>query len=79
MTQLLGVHSNATPVLSLKYEAILQLLCATLYSLVQCEENCTSKDSNPTCSYDCCHTFIEVLSLGAGVSDTHPPVQYDRI
>ena len=24
------------------------------------------------CSYDCCHTFIEVLSLGAGNSDTHP-------
>ena len=22
------------------------------------------------CSYDCCHTFIEVLSLGAGNSDT---------
>ena len=48
MTQLLGVHSNATPLLSWKYEAILQLLCTTLYSLVQCEENCTSKDSNVT-------------------------------
>ena len=24
------------------------------------------------CNYDCCHTFIEVLSLGAGNSDTHP-------
>ena len=24
------------------------------------------------CSYDCCHTFIKVLSLGAGNSDTHP-------
>ena len=46
MPQLLAVHSNATPVLSYKYEAILQLLCATLYSLVQCEENCTTKDSN---------------------------------
>ena len=31
------------------------------------------------CSYDCCHTFTEVLSLGAGNSDTPPPVQYDRI
>ena len=48
MTQLLGGHSNATPILAYKYEAILQLLCATLYSLVQCEENCTSTDSNAT-------------------------------
>ena len=30
-------------------------------------------------SYNCCHTFIIVLSLGAGNSDTPPPVQYDRI
>ena len=28
---------------------------------------------------DCCDTFIEVLSLGAGNSDTPPPVQYDII
>ena len=48
MPQLLAVHSNATPVLSYKYEAILQLLYANLYTLVQCEENCTSKDSNAT-------------------------------
>ena len=31
------------------------------------------------CSYDCCHTFIEVLSLGADNSDRPPPVQHDRI
>ena len=31
------------------------------------------------CSYDCCHTFIEVLSLGADNSDRPLPVQYDRI
>ena len=31
------------------------------------------------CSYDYHHTFIEVLSLGAGNSGTPPPVQYDRI
>ena len=31
------------------------------------------------CSYDCCHTFIEVLSLGADNSDRPPPVQYDII
>ena len=39
---------------------------------------CNLSQKSP-CSYDCCHTFIEVLSLGAGNSDRRPPVQYDII
>ena len=93
MTQLLGVHSNIQ-MPYLYYLRNMKIYCnyyVLLYT-AWCNVNRTVQariqmqliakvplSQKSPCSYDCCHTFIEVLSHGAGNSDTPPSVQFDRI